>query len=421
MVLGNPPYVLLEDENRQTAIESYVVENYKIASFKVDTYHLFIERGLQLLAERGIYSFITPSNFLTNNHAGRLRNILTEGKHLSTLINFKGRVFQRASVDTCIFLFDKSGFFPNIDFIDAKPGLSNFSVVERTTVPVKGIMSDPQHVMAAASTDDATLLAVIEKGTIPLDRLAKVNFGKQLRDRKKFKSDVILAAEPVNVPVNYAKCYTGKDIQKYAATWSGLLCLTDRVAQSGGCWDDHAQNAKQKLLCKQIGRFPTFAIDTNGYQCLNTIFMVNLADQSLAYFVLGMLNSRMLQFYWLKKFYDHRTTFPKIKGTYLKQLPIKFGTTKSATMQKISQHAVTLSKLWESIPQLSLETDRRRVQLKIQHTEAELNKAVYEGAGLQRNDVTAIEKFLDRALSSSKDQGDDEQTRDDRMLQGEDA
>ena len=407
IVIGNPPYVLLEDDNRQTAIEAYIERHYKVASFKVDTYHLFIERGLQLLAEKGLYSFITPSNFLTNNHAGGLRNILIEGRNLSTIVNFKGRVFQSASVDTCIFLIDKAGAFSDIDFVDASPGLSDFSIIRRTTVPVKGIISDPKHVMAAASVDDAMLLAVVEKGTTPLGQLGAVNFGKQLRDRKRFTTDVIAGAKPGKAPVGYAKCYTGKNIQKYVATWSGLLCLTDRAAQSGGCWDDRAQNAKRKLLCKQIGKFPTFAIDNEGYQCLNTIFMVNLFDPKLAYYVLGILNSRMLQFYWLKKFYDHRTTFPKIKGTYLKQLPIRPNIAKPAVSQKISEYALTLTNLWTSMPKLSLETDRRRVQIKIQHTDAELNRAVYEIYDIKETEVKAIEGFLEKALSSFRDQGDE--------------
>lgn len=36
----------------------------------------------------------------------------------------------------------------------------------------------------------------------------------------------------------------------------------------------------------------------------------------------GIVNSRLMHALWLDRFYDHRRTFPKIKGTYLKQLPI---------------------------------------------------------------------------------------------------
>jgi hypothetical protein len=52
--------------------------------------------------------------------------------------------------------------------------------------------------------------------------------------------------------------------------------------------------------------------------------MVNLREkQPDAPYLLGILNSKLMQAIWLDRFYDQRRTFPKIKGTYLKQLPIR--------------------------------------------------------------------------------------------------
>src|SRR6266480_2982336 len=102
-----------------------------------------------------------------------------------------------------------------------------------------------------------------------------------------------------------------------------LACLKDEIARSGGCWDAAKHDAKNKLLTRQIGRFPDFAVDTAGWHCLNTIFMVNLrGGQPDTRYVLGILNSKLIHALWLDRFYDQRRTFPKIKGTYLKQLPI---------------------------------------------------------------------------------------------------
>ncbi len=38
--------------------------------------------------------------------------------------------------------------------------------------------------------------------------------------------------------------------------------------------------------------------------------------------LLAFLNSRLLRAFWIEPFYDQRRTFPKIKGTYLKHLPL---------------------------------------------------------------------------------------------------
>lgn len=52
--------------------------------------------------------------------------------------------------------------------------------------------------------------------------------------------------------------------------------------------------------------------------------MVTLLDttQIDSAFLLGVLNSKLLRAIWVGRFYDQRQTFPKIKGTYLKDLPI---------------------------------------------------------------------------------------------------
>jgi hypothetical protein len=51
--------------------------------------------------------------------------------------------------------------------------------------------------------------------------------------------------------------------------------------------------------------------------------MVKLKGEGCAPLVLlGILNSSPLRAFWLDHFYDQRGTFPKIKGTYLKKLPL---------------------------------------------------------------------------------------------------
>lgn len=78
-----------------------------------------------------------------------------------------------------------------------------------------------------------------------------------------------------------------------------------------------------KVLTRQIGRYPTFGIDERGYQCLNTMFMVNVKDEACdPYALMAVLNSSPVRAIWLDQFYDRRRTFPKIKGTYLKRLPV---------------------------------------------------------------------------------------------------
>jgi hypothetical protein len=388
-IIGNPPYVLLQDENRQELLRQYFSTRYRVSNFKMDLYHLFIERGVSLLSKNGALSYITPSNFLTNNYAVPIRKQLTDNGHLAEIINIKGRVFQAASVDTCIFRYEASRKLPTIDFVTARYSPSGLTVVNNHELPLDRILADPDRLLVPSTVNDQALLKSIDLGGKALGELAHVNFGKQLRDRSKHPSDVIQLSGK-RAPDGYARCYTGRDISRYRVQWSGLACLTDRVAQSGGCWDDERQSARLKLLCRQVGSYPEFAIDELGYQCLNTLFMIGLFDQEAAYFTLGILNSEVIRYYWTKKFSDGRDTFPKIKGTYLKQLPvIQF----SKGNPGHAAVASTVRKILEGLDKLArarTESERNLAGRKLAALDDALQSRIASLYGLDSEQITVI-------------------------------
>lgn len=58
---------------------------------------------------------------------------------------------------------------------------------------------------------------------------------------------------------------------------------------------------------------------------LNTIYNIFLHENNERFlkFLLALINSKLIQFYWFKKYYDNKTTFPKIKKNPIESLPIK--------------------------------------------------------------------------------------------------
>ena len=324
VIIGNPPYVLLQDEFRDNEQLAYFRSKFTVASFKIDTYHLFIEQGIRLTRSGGYCSMITPANFLTNNNLAGLRRFMIESSVIDHILVIDEGVFRGVSVDNAIFVVSPG---------QAKAG--NFRVVHTkieggqliptidNTISVPQVLNTPHLLFTGSSIDGIKSLwerlAAIGK---ELGSIADVNFGKQLRDRKVFKEDVIEVDQLNQIMPPHKPCFTGRDIGRYSLRWGHLACLDDEVARSGGCWDSEKHNAKNKLLTRQIGRYPEFALDEAGYQCLNTLFMVNVRASGYdPRFVLGILNSKLLQAYWLDHFYDMRRTFPKIKGCLLYTSP----------------------------------------------------------------------------------------------------
>jgi hypothetical protein len=199
------------------------------------------------------------------------------------------------------------------------------------------------------------------------------------------------------IPNTHVPCVTGKDIERYLLRWSNLACLNDRVAQSGGCWDESKHSATGKLLTRQIGRYPIFASDPQGYHCLNTIFMVSVREefQIKPQFLLGLLNSKLMRSLWIGRFYDQRKTFPKIKGTYLKELPIPFTSVTTGVERQRHEALVGLvDKLQAIVGRLHSATspaEKATLQNAMTATDQQIDALVYELYGLTAEEIELVE------------------------------
>src|SRR5579872_109144 len=321
-VIGNPPYVLLQREFKDPLQYVYFHKHY-FAAFKVDLYHLFIEKVVRLTRSGGFASLITPSNYLTNNYLVKLRRYMIQKGKLQNLTVIDGKVFQHRSVDTAIFVARKVEKQPGTLQLVRSRALPGLPQLSTTPLRTSQVLSSPEVLFTGGNRGATSLWRRLDRSCIALGAKAYVNFGKQLRDRTQYPNDVLEVTNLSDVPANYVPCYTGNDVERYSVRWSGLACLNDTTAQRGGCWNPARQDQLNKLLTRQIGFWPEYALDDRGYQCLNTVFMINPKSTDIdMYCLLAALNSKLLRAHWLDKYYDRRRTFPKIKGTYIKKLPI---------------------------------------------------------------------------------------------------
>lgn len=93
IVIGNPPYVLIQDMELSEREQQYYRSNFVVANYKIDLYHLFIEKGVRLLNKQGVISLITPSNFTTNNYCTSLRKFMLEKLHVRDVVYYDENVF----------------------------------------------------------------------------------------------------------------------------------------------------------------------------------------------------------------------------------------------------------------------------------------------------------------------------------------
>jgi type I restriction-modification system DNA methylase subunit len=107
-VIGNPPYVRIQELGRDVA--NYCRQNYSTASGSFDAFIPFIERGVDLLAPAGRLGFIVPSTFLKLEYGAEIRAYLAERRLVEEIVDFgDAQVFDSATNYTCILLLERDG------------------------------------------------------------------------------------------------------------------------------------------------------------------------------------------------------------------------------------------------------------------------------------------------------------------------
>ena len=108
IVIGNPPYVSTATQmanpqllnQREKIIAS---RNYMTLHSKWDLYIPFMERGIQLLLDNGIFSMIVPYPLTNQIYAKKLREFIAYKCNMHEFVDLNGtQIFDNATVSSCV-------------------------------------------------------------------------------------------------------------------------------------------------------------------------------------------------------------------------------------------------------------------------------------------------------------------------------
>ncbi|MDD5204218.1 MAG: TaqI-like C-terminal specificity domain-containing protein [Desulfobacterales bacterium] len=107
VVIGNPPYLGFQGISKRD--KQHYGKLYASAKGKYDLYILFIERSYHLLNDIGYFSFICPTSFTKRDYGDEIRLFLLRNVGKMSLIDFEHtQIFEKATNYTGIFSFSKS-------------------------------------------------------------------------------------------------------------------------------------------------------------------------------------------------------------------------------------------------------------------------------------------------------------------------
>ena len=111
IVIGNPPYVRIQTLNNSDAklVEKYNDLYSEITIGNYDLYLLFMYRGLQLIKQKGMVTYIEPNKFLLATMGTKIRQLLKKENLIKRLIDFgTNQIFKTATTYTCIIFISQS-------------------------------------------------------------------------------------------------------------------------------------------------------------------------------------------------------------------------------------------------------------------------------------------------------------------------
>ena len=376
VVIGNPPYVRQEMLGE---FKDYFSKHYEVYHGIADLYAYFIEKGVSLLKSEGLFSYIVANKWMRANYGEPLRRWMKK-QRIEEITDFGDLpVFETVTTYPCILRIGKGK--PAAKFSATQVKTLNFDnlqdyvkenkyKVSITALADTGwsLVNEKAQALLDKLNSAGTPLGEYVNGKIYRGVLTGLNeafvIDAETRDR-------LLAEDPKSAEL-IKPFFVGKDIKRYEPPTKGKYLIlipkgwtSEQVSRSSvkhgagesGMWkwfgatypaiavhlaafadkgkkrydkgeywwelracDYYAELEKPKIMLPDISIKGNFTFDRfDGYYSANTTYAIISDDE----YLLGILNSSLMTFYYKQSFAAYRGGYLRFFTQYLEQLPIR--------------------------------------------------------------------------------------------------
>ena len=395
-VIGNPPYgATFSNEDIV-----YLSEKYESYEYQLNSFVVFIEKGIELLNQKGKISYITPAVFLAQHYFYSIRKIILEKLSIKQIIVLNYKVFKNAEVgDTCIFVFNKNKT-PNNNFkCSILKNFSQFANISMNEISQSELLSNPRYEIYLSKNND--LFSKIASISTQLGEIAECIMGiKPYQNGKgKPKQTEFVVKDRIydsNIQIDelYKKYLIGKDIDRYLVN-----PMESRYIKYGEWLAEPRFTApfeKTKIILRQTSDKIRAVIDFEKYYNLNNIYNIELKNSDYHYnYILGIINSKLMIFIYQIIVPEKGKVFAEIKKVNLAKLPIR--TIKFTDPAEKAQH----DKMVELVQQMldlraqlaaaTLPQAHTLLERQIAATDQQIDRLVYALYGLTEDEIKIVE------------------------------
>lgn len=430
VAIGNPPYIRQEEIKQ---FKAFFQERYQCYTGIADLFVYFYERGLELLKEDGYLTYISSNKYFRAGYGQKLRQFLTETTTIANLIDFGDfPVFEEAIAYPSIITLSKvrsdESQLKALSWDATKhKNIEQFATIlhqEGFSISQDNLTSDGWRLESPQVLD---LLAKLQKTGTPLGEYVNGRFYRGIltgfnqafvvdrptRDRliqehpssAEVLKPFLRGRDVKRWSVEFADQYLikiessenkqhpwsekpAKEAEKiFAKTYPAIYqyftqfreSLIKRYDQGKFFWELRSciywQEFEQpKIIYPDIAVNCQFAFDSQKLSPDCTLFII----PSPSKYLLGFLNSKVVQFFIEQICPTIRGNFRRFKSIYVSQIPIANATEPQKAL---------LEKLVEQI----LNAKKSDPQADITELEAEIDRLVYQLYGLTEAEIKIVE------------------------------
>lgn len=309
VVIGNPPYIFARDEGFKEEEKAYFYRMFRLAQYQLNTYIMFTEKAYNLIKLNGMLGFILPNNWLTIDTASSFRKFMIDNAKQISIVNIYDKVFEHANVDNSILIFSKSGKEAISLFEMKNEKISQ--IVEESTL---NFSADNNYIISyelLKAEDKIKLCKKIEQKRILLKTLAMVKAGIKAYEvgKGKPKQTEVMKQNRIyhgseKKDDAYYKYLDGRNVQRYLLDWDKkYIKYGDNLAapRTFNLFES------DRLLIRQIPAKPPYSIlgtytDHIFINDLNSMIVKTLNSPYNIKFLLGIINSKLISFWFYYKF-----------------------------------------------------------------------------------------------------------------------
>lgn len=388
VVIGNPPYVQIKQISWED--RKWFERHFRSAVGRFNLFYFFIEKASELLKKGGVASYIVPDRLLLNTQCVQLRSWLLNEQELKYIISFNEMVFKEAVVDSIIISYQNQACSISHVACFQNANTEQLAAINLVQIPIAHFLeSANQQFGLNYNIEESRLINKIRSTST---RLSTISDTKDGIIQGKVE-DLLFLSSPIDT--DSKPLLFGRDITRYCITFSNNWVnykpremMREEIIRRGegvrhGLWLRSPEVfERRKILTRQTADEIIAAFDDGNYYYSNTIHGTAITDDSfLIEYVLAILNSKLITWYYRTTTEEEGKVFAQIKIALLRQLPIYLASPEQ------QNHIASIVASIQNIKHNDPEQDTSLLQ-------SEINQMVYALYGLTDDEISIIEESV---------------------------